>query len=106
MMEGGNMEMNQIAVMTMKHWMEHRPLMYSEMKKSGTLLTTLANVQQAAEDDLELIKEQLLQNHPMPGGATIEQKMQHYFWIDRTAWELVRESFLFQNEEDMPCLGM
>ncbi|MFX3643256.1 MAG: TnpV protein [Candidatus Pristimantibacillus sp.] len=97
--------MNRIAVMTAKHWIQHRPLMYSEMKKSGTLLTTLVNVQQTAEAELDLVKQQLIEKHPIAAGVTVEQKMQHYFWIDRTAWELVRESFLFQNEEGMPCLG-
>jgi hypothetical protein len=68
------------------HWKEHRPRMYAELEKAGTL-------DEAAERAAKQTKEEYVDaiyNGMSPDGA----------------WEAVRENHLFlPTEEDVPLLG-
>jgi hypothetical protein len=68
------------------HWKEHRPRMYAELEKAGTL-------DEAAEKAATQTKDDLC--------SAIEDGMDYY-----AAWEMLRERYLFlPTEEDVPLLG-
>jgi hypothetical protein len=68
------------------HWKEHRPRMYAELEKAGTLDEAAEKAATQTKDDL---------------GSAIEDGMDYY-----AAWEMLRERYLFlPTEEDVPLLG-
>lgn len=93
------------ALQLARHWKQHRPSMYAEMVQSGQLHERLSSMLRQADELLEKTKEDLLKRHPVPDGVDLHTKMQHYLWIDRTAWELVQEMILLPSEKDVPMIG-
>ncbi|MCM3625269.1 MULTISPECIES: hypothetical protein [Brevibacillus] len=88
-----------------RHWKVRRPTMYAEMVQSGQLHERLSSMLQQVDELLEKTKEDLLKRHPVPDGVDVHIKMQHYLWIDRTAWELIQEMILLPCEKDVPTIG-
>ena len=69
-----------------EHWKEHRPRMYAELEKAGTLDEAAEKAATQTKDDL---------------ASAIEGGMDYY-----AAWEMLRERYLFlPTEEDVPLLG-
>lgn len=79
--------------------------MYAEMVQSGQLHERLSSMMQQADELLEKTKDDLLKRHPVPDGVDMHIKMQHYPWIDRTAWELIQDMVLLSCEKDVPVIG-
>ncbi len=73
----------------LQHWEQHRPDFVQEC--GAQLVDVALRAEQQAEELLERTKEQLLQQHPVPDRGSVEEKQQHYLWVERTAWELIRD---------------
>ena len=68
------------------HWKEHRPKMYAELEKAGTLDDRAQKASDQTRDDL---------------ASAIEDGMDYF-----AAWEMLRERYLFlPTEDDVPLLG-
>jgi hypothetical protein len=68
------------------HWKEHRPKMYAELEKAGTLDEAAQRASDQTKDEFC----QAIEDGMSPDGA----------------WEAVRENHLFlPTEEDVPLLG-
>lgn len=69
-----------LAVLAIEHWKEHLPQKYAALKKAGTL-----NSEALKAAELTLEQQATLIEQGIPAEA---------------AWEMVRETYLFQPEEE------
>jgi hypothetical protein len=69
-----------------EHWKVHRPRLYSELQRKGTLTKVLAETQESASDMMIRLIQRGMYEHE--------------------AWEIVsRQCIFLPDEEDMPNLG-
>lgn len=74
------------GIAALKHWKEHRPKMYRELKKNGRLLKAAYAAQELTADSL---------------GTLLEAGVPYF-----QAWEMVRENWIYlPTERDQPSLG-
>lgn len=70
-----------------EHWKQYRPKMYRDLQQQGQLQRMLYRAQEATKEEYA--------------------QMVHAGMDSRTAWEMVRERYLFlPDEKDVPMLGM
>ena len=67
------------------HLKEHRPKMFQDLKRLGTLNATVLRMQTDASAQMQVLENQGLYHHE--------------------AWEIVKDDVLLPTEEDVPNLG-
>ena len=74
------------GILANDHWREHRPRLYSELQRSGTLTKVLAETNEAASDMII--------------------RLIHKGLYEHEAFEIVSRQYIFlPDEDDMPNLG-
>jgi hypothetical protein len=75
--------LTQYGLMAEKHWREFRPQMVAELEANGTLQAMLLEAEEQTDAELDQIRRKLIQQGQTPQQA------------HDTAWEIVRERYLF-----------
>jgi hypothetical protein len=75
--------LTQYGLMAEKHWRQFRPKLVAELEAKGTLQATLLEAEEQTDAELDQIRRQLIQQGQTPQQA------------HDTAWEMVRERYLF-----------
>ena len=75
--------LTQYGLMAEKHWREFRPKMVAELEAKGTLDEMLLEAEEQTDAEVDQIRRQLIQQGKTPQQA------------HDTAWEMVRERYLF-----------
>jgi hypothetical protein len=75
--------LTQYGLMAEKHWRQFCPKLVAELEAKGTLQTTLLEAEEQTDAEVDQIRRQLIQRGQTPQQA------------HDTAWEMVRERYLF-----------
>jgi hypothetical protein len=86
--------MTQYGLMAENHWRAFRPKMVAELEAKGTLQATLLEAEEQTDAEVDQIRRQLIQQGQTPQQA------------HDTAWEMVRERYLFLPPESCRPFGI